>query len=265
MAQTKRKPGRPKGSTNQKTKYKKQHNEKLDKSTVGNRVKDEIWSIILFGIGIFLIISLQTKAAGEFGDIIANILEGSFGMVAFILPYYLILYGILLFAKRTTHVNTRSLVFIITIFFMLTLINSGRYINLNEIAVNLNGIKETFSAGVLLKNGGLFGMYIGALLVKIFGEIGLYIISIVTIIVSVMLVVNTPLSQFFDTLKEKRRVKREARIILNEQVDAEIDEELKNNVRAGFKPNTSKSLAKTETTSFLKKPPILSETSGSMT
>ncbi|MBK5245894.1 MAG: DNA translocase FtsK [Peptostreptococcaceae bacterium] len=80
-----------------------------------------------------------------------------------------------------------------------------------------------------------------------------------------MLVVNTPLSQFIDTLKEKRRVKKDARIILNEQVDAEIDEELKNNVRAGFKPKTPQSLAKTETTSFLKKPSVLSETSGNMT
>jgi len=264
MAQTKRKPGRPKGSTNKKTKYKKQHDEKLNKATVGNRVKDEIWSIVLFGIGIFLIISLQTKAAGEFGKIIADILKGSFGTVAFILPYYLILYGILLFVKRTTHVNSRSFIFIITIFLMLTLINSGRYIDLNEIFVDLNGIKETFSSGVLLENGGLFGMYAGALLVKLFAKSGLYIISVVTIIVSLMLVVNTPLSQFFDALKEKRRVKREARIILNAQVDAEIDEELKNNVRAGFKPNTAQTLAKTKTTSFLKKPPILSETSGSM-
>jgi len=265
MTQTKRKPGRPKGSTNKKTKYKKQNSEKLNKSTVGNRVKDEIWSIVLFGVGIFLIISLQTKAAGEFGEIIADILKGSFGVVAFILPYYLILYGILLFVKRTTHVNNRSFIFIITIFFMLALINSGRYINLSEISVNLNGIKETFAEGILLENGGLFGMYIGALLIKIFGEIGLYIISIVTIIVSLMLVVNTPLSQFFDTLKEKRMVKKEARIILNAQVEAEIDEELKNNVRAGFKPNTAKSLAKTETTSFLKKPPVLSETPDNMT
>lgn len=263
MAQTKRKPGRPKGSTNKNTTYKKQHDEKLNKSTVGNRVKDEIWSIILFGIGIFLIISLQTMAAGEFGVIIANMLKGIFGMVAFVLPYYLILFGILLFAKRTAHVNGRSLVFVVIIFLMLTLINSARFINLNEIVVTIEGLKETFSAGDT--KGGLFGMYVGALLVKIFGKTGLYIISIVTIIVSVMLVVNTPLSQFFDTLKEKRRVKREARIILNAQVDAEIEEELKNNVRAGFKPKTDQSLSKTDNTSFLKKPPTLSETSSNMT
>ena len=91
MAQTKRKPGRPKGSTNQQSKYKGHSKELPEKTNVGNRVKDEIWSIVLFGIGIFLIISLQTKAAGELGEIIANVLKGSFGLVAFVLPYYLIM------------------------------------------------------------------------------------------------------------------------------------------------------------------------------
>jgi S-DNA-T family DNA segregation ATPase FtsK/SpoIIIE len=265
MAQTKRKPGRPKGSINQRTKYKKQNEEKIDRSKVGNRVIDEIWSIILFGIGIFLIISLQTKASGEFGAVIANILKGSFGMVAFILPYYLIIYGILLFAKKTVHMNVRSIAFIITIFLMLTFINSARFIDLEQIALNVNAVKDMFAEGILLNNGGLVGMYIGALIVKIFGETGLYIISIVTILVSLMLVINTPLSHFFDALKEKRRAKKEEKANLYARVDDEIDEELKNNVRAGFKPNQGQVKGINESVSTVKKTLELAETAGNIT
>lgn len=277
MAQTKRKPGRPKGSTNQKTKYKGHSKQTSDKTNAGNRVKDEIWSIVLFGIGIFLIISLQTSGAGELGEIISNLLKGSFGLAALILPYYLIVYGILLFIRKTTPISGRSAACLVTIFFMLTFINSGRFISVSQLSMTMEGVKETFAAGVSLESGGVFGMYMGGLLVKILGLVGLYIISAISIIVSFMLVINTPLSHFFDVLKEKRRIRKEAKDLLNAQVEAEIDEELKNNVRAGFKPamnggaekngKTGKNDTplKNDVPSFLKKPSFASETGSSMT
>jgi len=255
----KRKPGRPKGSRNQKITPARQNNETKGKENVGTRVRDEISAIVLFGVGAFLVVALQTGAAGEFGAIISTFLKGSFGLAAFILPYYLIVYGVLIFVKKASHVSGRSLFFLFTIFSMLTFINSGRFINLAELQMNLAGVKDSFAEGVALQGGGTFGTYAGGLIVKILGKTGLYLFSSVILIVSLMLVINTPFSQFFDGLKEKRQRKKEAKALLIQQLDAEIDGELHSNIRAGFKPaetprvNKSEKPFKNDTPSFLKK------------
>ncbi len=78
--------------------------------------EDEIWAIVILALGIFLVISLQTEAAGQFGHIISGLLKGGFGIIAYVLPYYLLLYGLLLFAKRTAHISGRSIIFLFLIF-----------------------------------------------------------------------------------------------------------------------------------------------------
>ena len=100
----KRKPGRPKGSGN-----KKKGSPEPVTPRVGSRLLDEIWSIILIATGVFLILALQTSAAGAVGLAASNLLKGCFGLAAFLLPYYLIVYGILLFLGKMAHVSGRSL------------------------------------------------------------------------------------------------------------------------------------------------------------
>jgi S-DNA-T family DNA segregation ATPase FtsK/SpoIIIE len=99
MAEQKRKPGRPKGSKNKATR------EKLDaelaKKQAQSRLKNEIWAIVIMAVGAFLAISLHTQAAGELGRIISDLLKGLFAAVAYALPYYLILYGLMLFFRRS--------------------------------------------------------------------------------------------------------------------------------------------------------------------
>ena len=85
----KRKPGRPKGSKNKGTEMKREKD--IDTLTAKSRLKDEIWAIVILALGSFLVIALQTEAAGQFGRIISDLLKGMFALVAFALPYYLIL------------------------------------------------------------------------------------------------------------------------------------------------------------------------------
>jgi DNA segregation ATPase FtsK/SpoIIIE and related proteins len=210
MGEEKKRRGRPPGSKNR-TKAEASNPVKTVKKESGSRLKDEIWSIVILALGIFLVVSLQTEAAGEFGHIISKVLKGSFGLIAYVLPYYLILYGLLLFAKRTAHISGRSLIFLLLIFLMVTLINSARYLGANSgYSFSAGFIGQMFQLGTELKSGGLFGMVFGFLLVKVIGMTGLYILSIVVIIISLMLVINTPVSQFFDSLKAKRLAKKEA-------------------------------------------------------
>ncbi len=214
MVEEKKRRGRPPGSKN-----KPKSRPEPVKAAAGSRLKDEIWAIVILALGTFLVVSLQTEAAGQFGHIIQKFLKGSFGLIAYVLPYYLILYGLLLFAKRTAHISGRSLVFLFLIFLMLTLINSARYLGADAgYTFSAQFLSQMFQTGTELKSGGLFGMTAGFLLVKVIGMIGLYILSIVVILISVMMVINTPLSQFFDKMKAKRQAKKEAAAL--ETVDA---------------------------------------------
>jgi len=204
MVEEKKRRGRPPG-----TKNKQKSKDETSKIQAGSKLKDEIWAIVILALGIFLVVSLQTEAAGQFGHIISRVLKGSFGFIAYVLPYYLILYGLLLFAKRTAHISGRSLIFLFLIFLMLTLINSARFLGADtSYTFSFQFIAQMFQLGTELKTGGAFGMTAGYLLVKVIGMTGLYILSIVVILISVMIVINTPVSQFFDTMKAKRAARK---------------------------------------------------------
>jgi len=182
--------------------------EKNPEKVIGSRVKDEIWAIIIIALGIFLVIAFQSSAAGKFGEAVGTLFFGFFGFVAYILPYYLLLYGILLFAKRAAHISGRSVIFLVLIYLMFTLINSGRFIDGADISFNLLAL---FNEGASLEGGGVFGMVIGGALVKAVGKSGLYIFSSAVIAVSLLLVINTPISQFLDKIKVKRAEMRARR------------------------------------------------------
>lgn len=207
MKEQKRKPGRPKGSKNKATKVDKTNGNVPAKG----RVRDEIWAIIIMSVGAFLVIALQTEAAGEFGRIISDLLKGLFGLVAFALPYYLILYGILLFLKRAAHISGRSVFFFVLIFLMAAIINSARFLPEELGSWSLTYLRDAFDTGVALDGGGAFGMSLGLWITKAIGIPGLYLFCSVVILVSVLLVINTPFSEFFDRWKEKRNAAKQKR------------------------------------------------------
>ena len=114
MAEKKRGPGRPPGSKNKKTaskqdsKAREKAKEIQAKRKADRRVMDEIWSIISIALGIFLIIAVLTGGAGQFGEMIGNCLKGLLGFMAYVLPFYLILFGVMLFARQTTSISIKT-------------------------------------------------------------------------------------------------------------------------------------------------------------
>lgn len=210
MAQA-RKPGRPKGSATKKRTTTGKNEAASGNKRQPSRVRDEIWAIVLMAVGAFLVIALQTEAAGEFGRILSDLLKGLFALVAYALPYYLILYGLLLFLKRAAHISGRSLFFLVLVFLMAAILNSGRFLQEGAASWSLGYLRDAFDAGVALEGGGAVGMSLGLWIVKAVGAPGLYLFASVVILISALLVVNTPLSQFFDRWKEKRKERRERR------------------------------------------------------
>lgn len=280
MADEKRKPGRPPGSktksgnatankkvTGKTSTGKKTAANKKEKKPIkaGSRVNDEIWAIIIMAVGVFLVVAMQTGAAGRIGEIISALLKGTFGLIAYVLPYYLILYGILLFAKRTAHIGGRSAVFLIVIFLMVVLMNAGRYIDPDNLKLSFDLAKKVYLAGS--SNGGLFGIFVGGGLVKAIGKSGLYIFSVVMTVVSLLLVINTPISQFLDDARAKKaqrqRERAEAREMSGEEeYDDVIQEEADKAASASSHDSTkaaaaaTASVAKKSFSIDAKKPPI---------
>ena len=135
-------------------------------------MRDEIVSIILIAVGIFFIIAFQTSAAGAIGMSLSHFFKGLFGFAAYILPYYFIIYGILLFMRKTIHVGIKSAVLLLIIFLMISLINSGRFIDESVINQNFWNMAVYYNNGMALDDGGVFGMMVGKTIVMLTGASG---------------------------------------------------------------------------------------------
>jgi len=212
VAQTKRGPGRPPGSKNKNTKSTKAASgsrktapaEPVKRPATQSRVKEEIGAIVLMAVGLFLILALQTTVAGSVGELFDHILKGMFGFGAYFLPYILITYAVLIFAKIAAPFRVRTVIIVIVLYLMADIINAGRFVVV--IKFGILGIADIYRQGTELRNGGIFGMYAGGGFYNLMGIYGLYIFSSAVMIICILLLLNTPISRFF----EKARIKREA-------------------------------------------------------
>ncbi len=235
MAETKKKPGRPPGSKNKSTEGGKsgggagtrakkgteskararvqeiQAERKADK-----RVIDEIWAIIAIAVGIFLIIATFSGGAGQFGLLIGSGLKGILGYIAYIFPFYIILYGVLLFAKKTVHISLKSGALIFLILLMMTIMNSIRFIDVQKLDLSWQAMKAFYTTGVHLTSGGFIGMISAFFLIKWFGVSGCWIFAVVVTLIALLLLINTPVSRFItkigDKMEERRLLKEHAHL-----------------------------------------------------
>ncbi len=242
MAEKKRGPGRPPGSKNKKSsgsssKKKTEASPAVQKAVekmemrleAKAQLKDEILGIIVVALGVFLIVALQTSAAGMVGEAISKALKGVFGFVAFFLPYYFIVYGVLLFLKKTIHIGIKSLIYLVVIYLAIDLVNAARFMDKIAAGGSWGGFSKCFNDGVALNGGGVFGMGVGGLITHFLGVAGLYIVAIAIIFVFLLLLVNTPVARFFEGFKvrrTRRQLEREEKAKERERLRAEEQEAL---------------------------------------
>ena len=229
MAETKRGPGRPPGSKNKNTKgktaskanAKAKAQEIQAKKNADKRVIDEIWAIITIAIGAFLVVASFTGGAGKLGEMIALGLKGLFGFMAYVLPFYLILFGILLFARQTSHFSVETIVLLFVMLLMLCTMNSIRFIEPEKIIWSMEEVKGFYVSGEKLLSGGFFGMLLGSVLIMWLGKGGCWIFTVVVTIICLLLIINTPVSRFF----EKIGSKIEERKLIKEHAHLDMDTE----------------------------------------
>ena len=185
------------------------------------RILDKIWGIIFLAVGIFLVITTQLNTTGTFGNAIHSLVFGLFGLMAYALPYYFIALALFLFLRKMQHINGRTTFFSFLIFVMLCILNSYRYLDETNIQLSISAIGDFFDGGIQLRNGGVFGMWLGGLIVKLLGKPGLIIFAVAVIAISVLLVADTPISKYLGKKREQREEKTILREMLTEKREAQ--------------------------------------------
>ena len=181
------------------------------------KVRDEIVAVIFIAVGLFLVISMFTATTGAVGAAVKAFLGGLLGWVSYILPFFLIVYGVLVFAQRTSLVTTTSIVAIVLFIVLLSCLIANFKVPLKGVDHYdfSMSIKEIFAMGT--EGGGLIGVYAGGFIRNLIGQIGLYIVSAAGLIIALLLILNTPISTVLDNLRMRRKAHREQRRIEREK------------------------------------------------
>ena len=175
------------------------------------RVKDEILAVVFIAVGLFLIISMFTGTTGAVGAAIKSFLGGLLGWVSFILPFFLIVYGALVFAQKTSLVTFKSVISCVALFVLLTCLIANFKVPLNrgpsyDFSMSL---KEIYGMGT--DGGGIIGVYIGGFIKNLIGNVGLYIVSAAGVIIALLLILNTPLSTLIDNARMRHKARKAQR------------------------------------------------------
>ena len=186
------------------------------------KVRDEIIAVVFIALGLFLIISMFTATTGAVGAAVSTFMGGLLGWVAYILPFFLVVYGVLVFAQKTSLVTTKSVVSIIVLVVLLSCIIANFKVPLkgSEHYDFSMSFKEIFAMST--DGGGIIGVYAGGFIKNLIGSIGLYIVGAAGVIISLLLILNTPISTLLDNAKMRRAAHKEQRRIEKEKI-AELE------------------------------------------
>lgn len=184
-------------------------------------VMDNVWGVVFVALGIFLFLAIQFEIAGAFGNLLGEWLKGILGLVGLILPWYLILFGLLLFTNKTVHVKPWIILLAFVMLLMLCLLNAGRFIDSAHIFWDA---KAFYQDGVALEGGGVLGMSLAMVIVRFFGKAGLYLIAIVGIVVCVLLLINTPVSQGIEKVQEKKALRDQEKALRRQEAALQREE-----------------------------------------
>lgn len=212
MAQKKKSPGRPAG-----TKIKKNKTKNADADINQTGKVREIQALIIIAVGIFLAIAMFFNITGVIGDALSIFFKGCFGIIAYVLPFYLLFYGALMLAGRTKILQTISTIFFAVLFLDIAICNAIRFVDTQNLVIPVLGIGEIYSSGMELQNGGLVGMIFAILLVKIVGTAGAYIFVGAIALISIILIADKPYAGMVNWKEkseeraEKRQIKKEKR------------------------------------------------------
>jgi len=196
------------------------------------RIRLEITSIVLIAVGAFLIFALFTEASGKVGEGMSNVLYGLFGPMSRALPFFLIIYGVMLVIGRLRGANMKRSFLIAAVFILFCILLAGRYIEVvdGETIINIGDeVGLVFSKSAAGAGGGVIGIYTAKALVSLIGKAGLYILCIALICISGILLAGMSMAMATRVVRDKtlsareeRQKRMEERLAMYEEDRAEL-------------------------------------------
>ncbi len=207
--------GRPPGTKNaSKTRMTAAERAAAEKERMENYKRNRMISaVVMAALGVFMMISIYTRLAGALGRGICFAVMGLFGFAGFFLPFFFIVFGILIFAERredTGRMKTVLLLLGIFIMFAATIsIESAG--NDAAFSFGTDWLKACFNNGEAGQGGGLVGMLTAYLMVKVIGRGGAYLFAALCLIVLLIFTLYKPVKHLCERYREKREAGAEAK------------------------------------------------------
>ncbi|WP_090438084.1 FtsK/SpoIIIE family DNA translocase [Natronincola peptidivorans] len=170
------------------TKKNKQINKKF--TLFKNQFNNEIYGIFTIALGLILLTALHSNSAGKVGKGLEYLLMGLFSNVALLLPYGLVLFGVLMFIDKPFWKELKGVLFFSLIFLCLLIFKSLLDIEFIEEISNYGFFQSTkiiFDRGAEGIGGGIFGVAATYVLVNLFGQVGSYIIITALFLISLIM------------------------------------------------------------------------------
>lgn len=206
---------------------------------------NEIVGVLVIAISLLMIAGIFTDKIGKVGRIMRDLDFSIFGKLGYLFPFLLLIFGIILIIRKTSLILNRRflglslLLLILLVFFSVPFTFRTKGQTFNEA---VRAIATSWSTD----HGGIFGYIISLPMVRLFGEIGSYLLLILATFVSIILILNmtlnegfTKLNSFIKTsylyisetineLKDRRREKRKENEVDKALLDDGFKEHLEN-------------------------------------
>lgn len=187
-------------------KKRKKETEGLIRSEIklDRKFKEELGALGLIFLGLFFSYSLKTDSMGKIGYFIKIMFLGFFSKLSIVIPYIIILLGIinLIHNEKIKNITSYKLHYPLVFFMILMygLINQD-FIPLNSPFLPEN-FKIIFSMSIEGKGSGIFSTFIAYYFIKLFGIKGSYIVSIFSIIAIILFSFNISIKDSISIMKK---------------------------------------------------------------
>lgn len=164
-----------------------------------SKYKNEILGLILFAFGILSFFSfIFTKSMGVFGKGITNVMLGFLGVVAYVVPVVLIVYGVAMIFKMDSHNFRRRVIYFGILLVLLSAFIQVSVFDYEEYSGRglFYSISKFYVDGKVLSGGGILGGLLSLPFLMTFQVLGTVIILTTISIIDVILLTNVSMAAF---------------------------------------------------------------------
>jgi S-DNA-T family DNA segregation ATPase FtsK/SpoIIIE len=201
-----------------------QEQRKADKEAKA-KIRQDIISLCSIGLGLFTFFALYFTASGKIGEVLCYFLKGVFGPCAVVLPFFLVLYGLLSLLRKTSYTGARSIILAFSLFLCVGVIWASHYITAQGFPaepLDQLGLGYIYAQSAAGNAGGIICFFIAYGLTQLIAKVGLIILMSVLFLIFFMLFVNTPISHYLATLSTAKKESKERQKLRKQQREARV-------------------------------------------